>query len=225
MQGYGPQQSPAPALPAQAAMNYVGQGSPYSTQAKLVAAQNNIYPQQQGYNSPGWGYDKMNQTAVAPHQQPQQYHQHPQQHQQQDQLPPQLQDLHEQLPPQLQLQEPSQHHHQQSEEVPPHLSLLQHEQPLPQQQQQQQEPSSRQSVFHQSHTSNHEFNDAALVPPAKVKEEKVRPEVKVENPLFSAPQKIKTSKPHKIESATKSPVKENKKAVQANNRSVVTFIN
>ena len=224
MQGYGPQQSPAPALPAQAAMNYVGQGSPYSTQAKLVAAQNNIYPQQQGYNSPGWGYDKTNQTAVASHQQQQQqqYHQHPQQ-QQQEQLPPQLQEMQEQLPPQLHLQG-SQHHHQQPEETPPQVTLLPQKQPLPQQQQHQEEPSPRQPVFHQSYTSNHEYNNSALPPPAKVKEEKVMPELKGEEPLFSTSQKVKPSKVPKTESAIKSPVKENKRSAQANNRSVDVFI-
>ena len=92
-QGYAPQQSPAPGLPAQA-VNYVPHGSPYSTQAKLLPGQNNAYPQQQqpGYNSPAWGYDKPN-AAVVPqlhHQQlPQQYQQQ-QVHQQQQQQPAQM---------------------------------------------------------------------------------------------------------------------------------------
>ncbi len=65
-------------------MSYVPQGSPYSSQTKLVAAQNNAYPQQQqqqtGYNSPagGWGYDK---TSVSVPQSKQQF-------QQQSQTPP-----------------------------------------------------------------------------------------------------------------------------------------
>ena len=61
-------------------MSYVPQGSPYSSQTKLVAAQNNAYPQQQqqaGYNSPGggWGYDK---TSASVPQSKQHFQQQPQ---------------------------------------------------------------------------------------------------------------------------------------------------
>ncbi|XP_046458023.1 LOW QUALITY PROTEIN: nipped-B-like protein A [Daphnia pulex] len=132
VQGYAPQQSPAPGLPAQAAMNYVPQGSPYSTQTKLLAAQNNVYPQQpqqENYNSPSWGYEKPVHTPVPAQQhcQQQQSQQHYPQH-----LPQQPQPTHPAMPL-VEPQQPQQYnqqqqiHPQQIQEQPP----TQH--PVPQQ--------------------------------------------------------------------------------------------
>ena len=113
-------------------MNYVPQGSPYSTQTKLLAAQNNVYPQQpqQGYNSPSWGYEKPVQTPVqTPVPAQQHYQQHyPQQHH------PQQQPTHSVMP----VGEPQQ----------PQQQHIQQQQIHPQQIQQQQQPLLPQQTVH-----------------------------------------------------------------------------
>lgn len=121
-------------------MNYVPQGSPYSTQTKLLAAQNNVYPQQpqQGYSSPSWGYEKPVQTPV-----PAQPH-YNQQQQSQQHYPPQ------------------QHHPQQQQSSLPVMPLMEPQQLLPQQQvhpqiqqQQQQQLSTQQAIHPQMPVYNH----------------------------------------------------------------------
>jgi hypothetical protein len=125
-------------------MNYVPQGSPYSTQTKLLVAQNNVYPQQpqqENYNSPSWGYEKPVHTPVPgqQHYQQQQSQQHYPQHLPQQpqpthpampliepQQPQQLNQQH-QIPPQQIQQQPQTQHPVPQQAAQPQLPVYNHQ--------------------------------------------------------------------------------------------------
>jgi hypothetical protein len=128
-------------------MNYMPIGSPYLTQAKLLATQNNVYPQQQqqqGYNSPGWGYETKPTPIPTPVPVQQQLYQH------QQQLHPQQQ-LHQPVQPLQQHQSMPMAVHKQS--------IMQQQQSLPPQQLPHQQQQLQQQAMHSSASVSYNHQD------------------------------------------------------------------